>query len=159
MTPTQSKTLHNLKNLHHLKKPPPSKKTSTIYKKKPQHPKKHQQRKNLLTLTSPVATPHCLTIWSWHHPILLPGVLRVARSIGILVRRWGPSDNHRGWFRINGRDTPLAFAGLSSSSWELIKSWLHPLFQDQGIWTCSAKNKHGVSQTKCNLLAQVKSYF
>ena len=30
------------------------------------------------------------------------------------------------------------------------------LFQDQGIWTCSAKNKHGVSQTKCNVLAQVR---
>merc|ERR1711962_658071 len=31
--------------------------------------------------------------------------------------------------------------------------------QDQGIWTCSAKNKHGVTQTKCNVLAQVpKSY-
>ena len=97
MTPAQSK------------KPPPSK-------------KKHPQSKNLLTLSSPVATPHCLTKWSWHHPILLPGVLRVARSIGILVRRWGPSDNHRGWFRINGRDTPLAFAGLSSSSRELIAS-------------------------------------
>jgi len=37
---------------------------------------------------------------------------------------------------------------------------IHPLhLQDQGIWTCSAKNKHGVSQTKSNVLAQVpKSY-
>jgi hypothetical protein len=31
--------------------------------------------------------------------------------------------------------------------------------QDQGVWVCSAKNKHGISQTKCNVIAQVpKSY-
>ena len=33
---------------------------------------------------------------------------------------------------------------------------IHPLhLQDQGTWTCSAKNRHGVAQSKCNVLAQV----
>ena len=26
--------------------------------------------------------------------------------------------------------------------------------QDQGVWTCSAKNKHGIAQTKANIIAQ-----
>ena len=45
-----------------------------------------------------------------------------------------------------------------NESLNLIKlSSLNSAFQDQGIWTCSAKNKHGVSQTKSNVLAQVSS--
>jgi hypothetical protein len=28
------------------------------------------------------------------------------------------------------------------------------LFKDQGKWICSAKNKHGVAQTTCNVIAQ-----
>ena len=43
---------------------------------------------------------------------------------------------------------------ITEAGWES-RAEITPLhLADQGVWTCSAKNKHGVSQTKCNVLAQ-----